>query len=183
MNHTANRCTSRQDAFCLLIDMGRQSGGYRNTRPWSVPSRICTGVLPLCLGTALLPAVVTVACGVLAIVWFRALVRVRRDPPPEVSSFNIDRHGAIPPARLRQLGYERFPGTVEIRPKEEIGARFLHLSGRVGWFFGRRPEFYFPQLPLSWSMVGTLVFLPPLAVYWAVFAGRVLLRLLDHLTK
>ena len=23
--------------------------------------------------------------------------------------------------------------------------------------FGRRPESYFPQLPLSWSMVGTIV--------------------------
>ena len=41
---------------------------------------------------------------------------------------------------------------------------FRNLAGRVGWFFGKRPEFYFPRLPLSWSAVATGVFLPPLAI-------------------
>jgi hypothetical protein len=39
---------------------------------------------------------------------------------------------------------------------------FERLRGRRGWFFGARPEFYFPMLPISWGMIGTLVFLPPL---------------------
>jgi hypothetical protein len=41
---------------------------------------------------------------------------------------------------------------------------FRNLAGRVGWFFGKRPEFYFPRLPLSWAAVATSVFLPPLAI-------------------
>jgi hypothetical protein len=49
-----------------------------------------------------------------------------------------------------------------------IRIRFEHLFGRQGWFFGRRPEFYFPRLPLSWSALGTCVFLPPLALVLGV---------------
>jgi hypothetical protein len=45
---------------------------------------------------------------------------------------------------------------------------FRYLRGRLGWFFGARPEFYFPWLPLSWSMLGTAVFLPPLAIIAAL---------------
>jgi hypothetical protein len=41
---------------------------------------------------------------------------------------------------------------------------FRRLAGRIGWFFGRRPEFYFPRLPLSWAAVAVAVFLPPLAI-------------------
>jgi hypothetical protein len=54
-----------------------------------------------------------------------------------------------------------------------ICIRFERLRGRVGWFFGRRPEFYFPRLPLSWSALGTIVFLPPLAL--ALAAGMIAL--------
>jgi hypothetical protein len=42
------------------------------------------------------------------------------------------------------------------------------LGGRSGWFFGKRPEFYFPRLPLSYSTIGTLVFLPPLVITIAI---------------
>ncbi len=42
--------------------------------------------------------------------------------------------------------------------------RFRRLRGRFGWFFGKRPEFYFPRVPFSWSMAGTVLFLPPLVV-------------------
>jgi hypothetical protein len=45
-----------------------------------------------------------------------------------------------------------------------VRMEFRNLAGRVGWFFGKRPEFYFPRLPLSWGAVATGVFLPPLAV-------------------
>lgn len=41
---------------------------------------------------------------------------------------------------------------------------FTRLRGGVGWFFGARPEFYFPQLPFSWGMLGALATVPPLAV-------------------
>lgn len=49
---------------------------------------------------------------------------------------------------------------------------FERLRGRVGWFFGRRPEFYFPRLPLGWSMVCTILFvLPFLALTAALLVG------------
>src|SRR5262249_15593629 len=44
-----------------------------------------------------------------------------------------------------------------------IRIRFQRLRGRTGWFFGKRPEFYFPRLPLSWSAICTCAFLPALA--------------------
>jgi hypothetical protein len=46
---------------------------------------------------------------------------------------------------------------------------FSGLPGKVGWFFGKRPEFYFPRLPLSLSKLGTLIFLGPLGVIGAGF--------------
>jgi hypothetical protein len=45
-----------------------------------------------------------------------------------------------------------------------IRMTFRRLGSRVGWFFGKRPEFFFPRLPLSWATLGTFVFLPPLAL-------------------
>jgi hypothetical protein len=47
-----------------------------------------------------------------------------------------------------------------------IAIEFANFGGSRGWFFGKRPEFYFPRLPLSWSTVLTFVLLPPL---WVVF--------------
>jgi hypothetical protein len=49
------------------------------------------------------------------------------------------------------------------------GFRAIHISfnklgGRDGWFFGKRPEFYFPRLPLSYATIGVILFLPPLAL-------------------
>jgi hypothetical protein len=41
---------------------------------------------------------------------------------------------------------------------------FTNLKGSSGWFFGKRPEFYFPQLPLCYFTIATWVFLPPLAM-------------------
>ncbi|MBK8977371.1 MAG: hypothetical protein IPM29_15780 [Planctomycetes bacterium] len=38
------------------------------------------------------------------------------------------------------------------------------LLRRTGWFFGRRPEFYFPRLPLGWATLWTWVLLPPVAL-------------------
>ncbi|NBV44804.1 MAG: hypothetical protein EBR86_04000 [Planctomycetia bacterium] len=47
---------------------------------------------------------------------------------------------------------------------------YTRLPGEVGWFFGARPEFYFPCLPLSWSMVGTIVFVVPFLLMTGVVA-------------
>lgn len=43
-----------------------------------------------------------------------------------------------------------------------IMIEFVNLGGRIGWFFGRRPEFYFPRLPLSYTTILTIAVLPPL---------------------
>lgn len=45
-----------------------------------------------------------------------------------------------------------------------LQVRCSGLAGRVGWFFGRRPEYYFPSLPIGWSNVSTTLFAPPLFV-------------------
>ena len=45
---------------------------------------------------------------------------------------------------------------------------YISFSGflsRSGWFFGRRPEFHFPRLPLSIGALATHVFAPPAAVW------------------
>ncbi|MBL9133097.1 MAG: hypothetical protein JNG86_17940 [Verrucomicrobiaceae bacterium] len=39
---------------------------------------------------------------------------------------------------------------------------FEGLRGRVGWFFGKRPEFYFPALPFAWDTLAVVLILPPL---------------------
>lgn len=43
-----------------------------------------------------------------------------------------------------------------------IMIKFSNLGGSRGWFFGRRPEFYFPLLPLSWETILTVSLLPSL---------------------
>ncbi len=57
-----------------------------------------------------------------------------------------------------------------------IGCRWLR--GKVGWFFGKRPEFYFPSMPLSWSYVGAIALLIPLTVcaapFWMLLVRRFL---------
>jgi hypothetical protein len=62
---------------------------------------------------------------------------------------------------------------------------FERLGGKVGWFFGKRPEFYFPVLPLSWSMVGTVLFVAPFLLLTALLvfaiAGGVLAGILPEL--
>jgi hypothetical protein len=49
------------------------------------------------------------------------------------------------------------------------GFRTIHflvenLGGRGGWFFGKRPEFYFPRLPLCYPTICTFLFLLPIAI-------------------
>jgi hypothetical protein len=51
---------------------------------------------------------------------------------------------------------------------------FLRLRGKVGWFFGARPEFYFPLLPLSWGKLGTALFLPPLVALLGILIRHTL---------
>lgn len=41
---------------------------------------------------------------------------------------------------------------------------FENLRGSEGWFFGKRPEFYFPKLPLCWATVASIVLIPPIAL-------------------
>lgn len=38
---------------------------------------------------------------------------------------------------------------------------FRRLPGKVGWFFGARPEFHFPALPVSWGAVASVAFVVP----------------------
>jgi hypothetical protein len=49
-----------------------------------------------------------------------------------------------------------------------IHIAFNKLGGRDGWFFGKRPEFYFPRLPLSYATIGVILFLAPLALALAI---------------
>ena len=60
---------------------------------------------------------------------------------------------------------------------KSIRMRFQNLAGREGWFFGNRPEFYFPRLPVSWEAVATAIFLPPVALSLATMvlgiAGKI----------
>ncbi len=51
-----------------------------------------------------------------------------------------------------------------------VRIRFGSLGNRIGWFFGARPEFHFPRLPLAWSLLGTIWTLP-MALLWC--AARV----------
>lgn len=62
-----------------------------------------------------------------------------------------------------------------------ISIRFPRLLFQRGWFFGARPEFHFPRVPLSWSMLATLTFFPPLALLWAMFCFALGMQLLNML--
>jgi hypothetical protein len=62
-----------------------------------------------------------------------------------------------------------------------IRIAFERLRGQAGWFFGRRPEFYFPKLPLGWSMVCTVIFVLPFVVMTAVLAVNAAQRLFNAL--
>ena len=64
---------------------------------------------------------------------------------------------------LGRLGL-RYRADFQICGFRTIRIQFRQLGGRVGWFFGKRPEFYFPRLPLSYETVATFVFLPPLVI-------------------
>lgn len=44
---------------------------------------------------------------------------------------------------------------------------FRGLQGGHGWFFGKRPEFYFPSLPLSWGKIAAVVFVWPFVLLTA----------------
>jgi hypothetical protein len=53
-----------------------------------------------------------------------------------------------------------------------MNIRFAFLRSRSGWFFGKRPEFHFGQLPIGWASVASWLFLPPIALtVWALIAG------------
>lgn len=46
--------------------------------------------------------------------------------------------------------------------------KFINLGGSFGWFFGKRPEFYFPRLPLSYSAIFTLTLLPAMVILFTL---------------
>lgn len=62
-----------------------------------------------------------------------------------------------------------------------LSIRFPRLLFQRGWFFGARPEFYFPRVPLSLSMLATLTFFPPLALLWALICFVVGRQILESL--
>ena len=47
---------------------------------------------------------------------------------------------------------------------QAMNIRFAFLRSRSGWFFGKRPEFHFPRLPIGWATLATWLFLSPLAL-------------------
>lgn len=73
------------------------------------------------------------------------------------------------PDVLRLLGGQHlYRSGFAVHGFHTVAISFGRLFGRRGWFFGRRPEFHFPRLPLSWSLVATrIVWLP--AVAWLTY--------------
>ena len=61
---------------------------------------------------------------------------------------------------------------------KSVRLSFQNLSGREGWFFGNRPEFYFPRLPVSWEAMATAIFLPPVALALAAMMFGIVGRIL-----
>ncbi len=79
------------------------------------------------------------------------------------------KHATQAPGIVEYLGGRLYRAEYSIWAFHTLQVRFSRFSQRVGWFFGRRPEFYFPRLPFSWSRLGVTLFLPPL------FAGALAL--------
>jgi hypothetical protein len=73
-------------------------------------------------------------------------------------------HPELAQRALAHLGGHLYRAEYSIWAFHTLQIRFALLARRVGWFFGQRPEFYFPKLPFSWSCLGTTLFLPPLFV-------------------
>ena len=77
--------------------------------------------------------------------------------------------------KLHQSKVEKLHNGYLYRADYQIGSfqvimiKFLNLGGSSGWFFGKRPEFYFPKLPLSYSTVLTFILLPPLGFALLIF--------------
>ncbi|MCC7377650.1 MAG: hypothetical protein IT581_23515 [Verrucomicrobiales bacterium] len=88
-----------------------------------------------------------------------------------------DRHA---PEVLRFLGGQYvYRSGFAVHGFHTLRISFGRLLMRQGWFFGRRPEFYFPRLPLSWSTVLARVLGLPAwiwLIYWgAKGAGRLVM--------
>jgi hypothetical protein len=59
-----------------------------------------------------------------------------------------------------------------------MNIRFAFLRSRSGWFFGKRPEFHFPRVPIGWATLATWLFLSPLALLiWLATAAGMLVVL------
>lgn len=77
--------------------------------------------------------------------------------------------------KLHQSKVEKLHDGYLYRADFQIGSfrmimiKFLNLGGSFGWFFGKRPEFYFPKLPLSYSAVIAILMLPPLGFALLIF--------------
>ncbi|MCC7013894.1 MAG: hypothetical protein IT454_15155 [Planctomycetes bacterium] len=71
-------------------------------------------------------------------------------------------HAQLAARACEFLGGRLYRADYSIWAFHTLQVRFARLSRHVGWFFGQRPEFYFPKLPFAWSQLGTTLFLPPL---------------------
>lgn len=61
---------------------------------------------------------------------------------------------------------------------QAMNIRFAFLRSRSGWFFGKRPEFHFPRVPIGWATLATWLFLSPLALLiWLATAAGMLVVL------
>jgi hypothetical protein len=59
-----------------------------------------------------------------------------------------------------------------------LGIKFRYLPGKRGWFFGARPEFHFPALPLSWGTVGAVLFVLPFCLATSAIVGIAVVEVL-----
>ncbi|NEU76872.1 hypothetical protein PI95_031335 [Hassallia byssoidea VB512170] len=91
--------------------------------------------------------------------------------------------------KLHQSEIEKLHGGYLYRADFQIASfrtimiEFTNLGGSVGWFFVRRPEFYFPRLPLCWITVFTFALLPPLWIALFVFLWETSVKIFPFLVE
>ncbi|MBQ9372901.1 MAG: hypothetical protein IJU03_12000 [Thermoguttaceae bacterium] len=82
-----------------------------------------------------------------------------------------DYNGKIYRARVRFVGF----WTIRIV--------FRRVFGKFGWFFGKRPDFYFKMIPLSWSAVVSVCVVAPFCLACLALATVAVLRWTPVLTQ
>lgn len=89
-------------------------------------------------------------------------LRALAETAAERMASDLDKHAE---RAVRALGGTLYRADFVIGAFHTVRIRFGSFANRVGWFFGARPEFHFPRLPLAWSVLGCAWTLPP-ALVW-----------------